>query len=94
MKDNYDEELERIRKYIEERRANNYGMGSDSNKSNGNNPLYNKETTEVLSRISRRNRSSNEDNINNLDSIYKKRAVNNDYITNDDEDKKVDIEEL
>ena len=67
MKDNYDEELEKIRKYIEQRRANNYGMGSDSNKSNGNNPLYNKETTEVLSRISRRNRSSNEDNINNLD---------------------------
>ncbi len=94
MKDNYDEELERIRKYIEERRANNYGMGSDSNKSNGNNPLYNKETTEVLSRISRRNRSSSEDNINNFDSIYKKRAVNNDYITNDDEDKKVDIEEI
>lgn len=90
MKDNYDEELERIRKYIEERRANNYGMSS----SNANNPLYNKENTEVLSRISRRNRSSNEDNINNLDSIYKKRAVNNDYITNDDEDKKVDIEEL
>ena len=94
MKDNYDEELEKIRKYIEQRRANNYGMGSDSNKSNGNNPLYNKETTEVLSRISRRNRSSSEDNINNFDSIYKKRAVNNDYITNDDEDKKVDIEEI
>ena len=53
--DNYDDELERIRKYIEERRKNNYGM-SDSNKGNGNNPLYNKETTEVLSRISRKAR--------------------------------------
>lgn len=51
MKENYDDELERIKKYIEERRANNYGM-PDSN--NGNNPLYNKENTEVLSRISRR----------------------------------------
>ena len=51
MKENYDDELERIKKYIEERRANNYGMPSTSN---GNNPLYNKENTEVLSRISRR----------------------------------------
>lgn len=51
MKENYDDELERIKKYIEERRANNYGMPSTNN---GNNPLYNKENTEVLSRISRR----------------------------------------
>ena len=56
MRDNYDDELERIKKYIEERRANNYGMDDSSHKSNGNNPLYNKETTEVLSRISRKAR--------------------------------------
>jgi len=58
MKENYDDELERIKKYIEERRANNYGM-PDSN--NGNNPLYNKENTEVLSRISRRHNDQQEE---------------------------------
>lgn len=59
MKENYDDELERIKKYIEERRKNNYGM---PNTNNGNNPLYNKETTEVLSRISR---SAKYDNVYN-----------------------------
>lgn len=59
MKENYDDELERIKKYIEERRANNYGMPSTSN---GNNPLYNKENTEVLSRISRRHNDEEYDN--------------------------------
>lgn len=83
MKDNYDDELARIRKYIEERRANNYGMSD--NKNSGNNPLYNKETTEVLSRISRK--ASHEDGNNELDSIYKKKV--NSALSNDIEDNKV-----
>ena len=93
MSDNYDDELERIRKYIDERRANNYGM--DDSKSNGNNPLYNKETTEVLSRISRKARyedSSNNDNVD-LNSIYKKRASNK-VTTNNEEDKVNNIDEI
>ena len=93
--DNYDDELERIRKYIEERRKNNYGMDDSSHKSNGNNPLYNKETTEVLSRISRKARyedSSNNDNVD-LNSIYKKRASNK-VPANNEEDKVNKIDEI
>ena len=75
--DNYDEELERIRKYIEERRANNYGMSSD-NKISGNNPLYNKETTEVLSRISRKNNYQDDtvnDTVNDTDNNKKNNKI-------------------
>ena len=80
--DNYDEELERIRKYIEKRRANNYGMNS----SNGNNPLYKKENTEILSRIS--NKDSDD-----LNRVYNKSIINNnDKINGDSID--IDIEEL
>ena len=80
--DNYDEELERIRKYIEKRRANNYGMNS----SNGNNPLYKKENTEILSRIS--NKDSDD-----LNRVYNKSIINNnDEINGESID--IDIEEL
>ena len=91
MKDNYDDELERIRKYIEKRRADNYGM--IDNKSNGNNPLYNKETTEVLSRISRKKHY--EDINDDLNSVYKKNnKVNIDKNITDDREKINNIDEI
>ena len=90
--DNYDDELERIRKYIEERRKNNYGMDDSSNKGSGNNPLYNKETTEVLSRISRKARYEDSSNNNEIDSIYKKRV--NNTITTDNSDKINKIDDI
>ena len=91
MKDNYDDELDRIRKYIDKRRADNYGMSD--NKSSGNNPLYNKETTEVLSRINRKKHY--EYNKEDLDSIYKKKNnISNDKKTLDEVDKLNNIDKI
>ena len=84
MKDNYNDELERIKKYIEERRKNNYGMPT-----NGNNPLYNIENTKALSRISR---STNHSEITN--NMTEDKTLYNDNYESGNKLDALDIEKL
>ena len=84
MKENYDDELERIKKYIEERRANNYGMPETNS---GNNPLYTKENTEILSRISRKHG-------NVEDEVEVEESNEDDYDVDSSRNKIDDLEDL